>query len=825
MPNKQVSVRLTASGGDQVRRELKGVGSDGEKAFRKTSREVERANARLAGFARRVKVTAVAAASAAAVGAVAATRSAMERAFEVQRQAQLANADPEQFQGWAAGAEMVGIKADKLSDILKDMNDRVGDFLSTGGGPMKDFFEQIAPKVGVTADQFAKLSGPDALQLYVSSLEKAGVNQQEMTFFLEAMASDATALLPLLREGGAEMSTLAQRAAELGVVMDQKTIAGLVRSRTALVAMGQAITGVGNRIGAAVAPILEKLANAFVALASATSPLSRALDGALGHLERLVTYGVTAAGIFGTKLVAALALSAARTIAMAGALKVLRGALVRTGIGALIVGAGELVFWFGKLVRGAGGFGDALSLLNTVAGQVFERLLAKTAAWVWDMRAGWRSFKAEALWMFLGVIDGATDLANTLVNTMQGTVKSIAVIWQDLPRLLGSAIYAGVNAVQQGLGAMLNWSIDKLNGFLARVNGVTDKLPDWARADWMVLDPLESVAIKDIANPFEGVAADTAAAIQAAFAEAFSEDVFSPTNSGLIEDILNAEAGVEAAREIANAWAGIGNQPITAWKALKDAVTDAGKTGEEALAESAAVGARLTAALGNAGDVADKTREKLAGWAAVRDGLKSFVETAKDWGNGLKQALTGAFSSAESAFRSFVNTGKFDFKSLVRSILADLAVLSFRRAVLAPIANALFGGFGGGSNLLAGVAHSGAIAGLTGSTRSVPALAFAGAPQMHSGGAVGTAGQHVGLRPDEVPAILQRGERVLSRRETAAYGQGAAQAQAVTIHVDARGAQAGVAEEIAHKLEEMLPAVRRIARDEVSVRLGRGYKL
>ena len=36
---------------------------------------------------------------------------------------------------------------------------------------------------------------------------------------------------------------------------------------------------------------------------------------------------------------------------------------------------------------------------------------------------------------------------------------------------------------------------------------------------------------------------------------------------------------------------------------------------------------------------------------------------------------------------------------------------------------------------------------------------------MHSGGCAG-------LRPDEVPAILQRGERVLSRREVAGAAQG-----------------------------------------------------
>jgi hypothetical protein len=56
----------------------------------------------------------------------------------------------------------------------------------------------------------------------------------------------------------------------------------------------------------------------------------------------------------------------------------------------------------------------------------------------------------------------------------------------------------------------------------------------------------------------------------------------------------------------------------------------------------------------------------------------------------------------------------------------------------------------------------------------VPALAFANAPRMHSGG-------WAGLRPDEVPAILQRGERVLSKREAAATGSATAPTVKVTI--------------------------------------------
>lgn len=63
-------------------------------------------------------------------------------------------------------------------------------------------------------------------------------------------------------------------------------------------------------------------------------------------------------------------------------------------------------------------------------------------------------------------------------------------------------------------------------------------------------------------------------------------------------------------------------------------------------------------------------------------------------------------------------------------------------------------------------------------SRMVPALAFAGAPRMHSGG-------WAGLRPDEVPAILQCGERVLSRREAAGYGNGGN----ITVNINARDAE------------------------------------
>ncbi|MCC5968232.1 MAG: phage tail tape measure protein, partial [Natronohydrobacter sp.] len=123
----------------------------------------------------------------------------------------------------------------------------------------------------------------------------------------------------------------------------------------------------------------------------------------------------------------------------------------------------------------------------------------------------------------------------------------------------------------------------------------------------------------------------------------------------------------------------------------------------------------------------------------------------------------------------FVRKGKLDFRDLVTSMIADLARLAARRFILGPLAGLLSGVLGGAGGMFASVLHAGGTVGMAGPGRMVPALAFAGAPRMHSGG-------WVGLKPDEVPAILQRGERVLSRREAAGYrGRGSAPSVNVTI--------------------------------------------
>lgn len=220
------------------------------------------------GFVTKVVSTAkTAALSVGAVGAaggaatLAWTKSMVDAGVQIQRQSQLANASTAEFQKMAFAASSVGIEHDKLSDILKDVNDKVGEFVNTGGGPLKDFFENIAPQVGVTAEQFAKLSGPEALELYYSSLEKAGLSQQQMTFYMEALASDATGLMPLLKGNAAELKKLGDAAQANGMIMSDYTIAASKELHDNMGLLTGSIGGVSNSLANTAIPIINEFTN------------------------------------------------------------------------------------------------------------------------------------------------------------------------------------------------------------------------------------------------------------------------------------------------------------------------------------------------------------------------------------------------------------------------------------------------------------------------------------------------------------------------------------------------------------------------------------
>lgn len=239
-------------------------------------------------------------AAAATVAGSAIIQQSLSASVELTAMAQAANTTAAALQQQAFATQQVGVSQEKYADILKDVNDKVGDFLTTGGGPMLDFFEQIAPKVGVTADQFRNLSGPQALQLYVDSLEKANLSQSEMTFFMEAIANDSTRLLPLLQNNGRAMQEQADAARELGIGLSEIDLAVMAEANAEIQKVVSVLKNDASQAAATLSPIIAEMAGEFLDARQSMGDLEeRIVNGARIAVKG---FGVMANGIHGIEV-------------------------------------------------------------------------------------------------------------------------------------------------------------------------------------------------------------------------------------------------------------------------------------------------------------------------------------------------------------------------------------------------------------------------------------------------------------------------------------------------------------------------------------------
>ncbi|AZB65041.1 tail tape measure protein [Cereibacter sphaeroides] len=426
-------------------------------------------------------------------------------ANEISRLAQVANTTPQTLQRWSAASKSVGIEQEKLADILKDVNDKVGDFLSTGGGEMKDFFEKIAPKVGVTAKEFRNLSGPQALQLYVSSLEKAGVSQAQMTFYMEAIANDATLLLPLLRNNGAEMERLGDQAADLGAILSDEAVASLRDAHLALGQMATAVSAARDRIAAELAPAVEAMAVAFTDSMREGGLLRGVIDGigavagaVADNIDRLAVYTATAAAALAVSMTPALIAATRAAWAFVAGLVATRAALIRTGLGIAVVAVGELAYQLLELTRKLGGVGNAFKALKDVAVEVWKRIAlaanviplavqsvsdSATASWLRMLnvlRTNWADFLS---WMAGSMRTiGANEIASNLDNSASAAVAASKAMGELADNYAGAAAQGREHA-QAILGAAMAplASLDALNGVVDEANSEMGDLSDSTR--------------------------------------------------------------------------------------------------------------------------------------------------------------------------------------------------------------------------------------------------------------------------------------------------------------------------------------------------------
>lgn len=176
------------------------------------------------------------------------------------------------LQQWQYAGQKVGLEADKVGDIFKDVSDKIGDFAATGGGEAKDLFENL----NLNIRELQSLS-PDQQILKIADAVNKLEDPSQRTFYFESLADEMVRLQPLLANGAQGLRDAAAEADALGVAMSEMDIHRAVEAAHAMEQLQGVATGLSNTLIADLGP----------GLADATSDLTTLIEKAGGADEVL----------------------------------------------------------------------------------------------------------------------------------------------------------------------------------------------------------------------------------------------------------------------------------------------------------------------------------------------------------------------------------------------------------------------------------------------------------------------------------------------------------------------------------------------------------
>lgn len=409
-------------------------------------------------------------------GMAVAVQQANKAFAQLGNQSRTAGMAAQDFKVLAIASEQFGVQQDQLAGILKDVNEKMGEAIATGGGPLIDFFEQVAPKVGITTEAFKGLNAADALQLYISSLEKAGLNQQQMTFYMEQLASESTALLPVFANQGAALAEVRAEAERLGLSIDQDLVDGAgdiarqfnivrevlaVEVQEALVRLAPAF----QQMIRTVVPIIEQLVTTIGDVAQKFSDLDAATQGMIG-------WGVAIAAAFGPVLFA-VGLTVAAIGKVTTALATMAAAALANPfllVAGLIAGAAVLIWWNWDWLKGkmaeiwdsiSQKASEAWTYIKTTIGEAIDWVAAKWDAFVNKIEAAIQIAKDAAAAIGDAIRaapgEGATENPGANGEGFDGFVRPEKMRFQGEVggKALGDGITAGLTqSMQQNLAVI-----------------------------------------------------------------------------------------------------------------------------------------------------------------------------------------------------------------------------------------------------------------------------------------------------------------------------------------------------------------------------------
>jgi len=175
----------------------------------------------------------------------------VEGAKQAQAYSEALGINIESLTAWQFAAESVGIQADKMADIMKDVTEKIGDAYRNKGGEAKEALDGL----NLSIEDMAKLS-PDQQLLNIAKALNQVQTQGEKVQIMEALANDATLLLPLLKDDSKELKRLMELADETGATLTKIEADKLVEAGKATKEFSAATDGLTQALAVSLVPVL-----------------------------------------------------------------------------------------------------------------------------------------------------------------------------------------------------------------------------------------------------------------------------------------------------------------------------------------------------------------------------------------------------------------------------------------------------------------------------------------------------------------------------------------------------------------------------------------
>ncbi len=358
---------------------------------------------------------------------------------------------------------------------------------------------------GLTLEELKGLSPEDQIKLFADKMEGIEDPTVKAAAAMQVFGRSGAQLIPLLDKGRAGMEALQKQARDLGITISGEDATAAADFTDIMNKLNKAVKAAVFQVGAAMTPVLSKVAKLLTTVGVATGRWIKQNRGVIvavaGVAATLVGAGIAVATMGASIIALGFGLSAMATIATTagaalGIVATVVGALLSPiglmGVAVVAVTASVLAF-SGAAGKAADFVSSAFGALKDHALKSFDGIAKALAAGDIELALKIVTLNLKLLWLKMTKAiseawQGFKDFAISVWDAMIDFLASKLTAFKDIAIGVWNSLASATKPIWQGAmdahAAAVDWLAERLVGFEDIAIGVFERIAESVKSTW-----------------------------------------------------------------------------------------------------------------------------------------------------------------------------------------------------------------------------------------------------------------------------------------------------------------------------------------------------